>query len=75
LLDLAAVRLLVRWGGAEPSAAAVEISSDWRTLLFRTRAPFLYEPIGVVALGQHLTLYLAVPNVSRSRSSSGCSSA
>lgn len=63
LLYLAAARLLVWQGGAEPSAAMVDISSDWRTLLFRTRAPFLYEPIGVVALGRHLTLYLAVPNI------------
>ena len=63
LLYLAAAQLLVWQGSAESSASAVNISADWQALLFRKRAPFLYEPIGVVVLGQRLRLYLAVPNI------------
>jgi hypothetical protein len=62
-LYLVAAQLLVWQGSIESSASAVHISSDWRALLFRQRAPFLYEPIGVLALGQRLRLYLAVPNL------------
>lgn len=62
VLYLAAAQLLVWQRDAEP-AAAISLSSDWRALLFRERAPFLYEPIGVVAPGPHLRLYLAVPNI------------
>lgn len=58
-LYLMAAQLLVWQGGAEFSAA---LSRDWQSLLFRKRAPFLYEPIGVVAFGP-LQLYLAVPNI------------
>lgn len=63
VLYLMAAQLLVWQGGAGPFESGVNISTDWRELLFRRRAPFLYEPIGVVALGQSLKLYLAVPNI------------
>ena len=63
LLYLAAAQLLVWQPDAEPPVSAVTIASDWRDLLVRERAPFLYEPIGVVALGPNLRLYLAVPNI------------
>lgn len=62
VLYLAAAQLLV-WQRDAETAAAISLSSDWRALLFRERAPFLYEPIGIVALGRHLRLYLAVPNI------------
>lgn len=62
LLYLAATQLLV-WQTDGGDLGAVLISSEWRELLFRKRAPFLYEPIGVVALGPHMRLYLAVPNI------------
>ena len=58
-LYLAAAQLLVWQGGAEFSTT---LSTDWQSLLFRKRAPFLYEPVGVVALGP-LQLYLAGPNI------------
>lgn len=61
LLYLAAAQLLV-WQ-PDGVSAAVNVSSEWRALLFRERAPFLYEPIGVLALGPALRLYLAVPNL------------
>lgn len=62
LLYLAAAQLLVWQPEAGGSAAAIKLSSQWRELILRERAPFLYEPIGVIALGPRLQLYLAIPN-------------
>lgn len=63
LLYLAAAQLLVWQSDAGASAGTIELSPAWRELVFRERAPFLYEPVGVVALGPHVRLYLAIPNV------------
>jgi len=62
-LYLVAAQLLVWQRSAESSAVAVNISADWHGLLFRKRAPFLYEPIGTLVLGQRLRLFLAIPNL------------
>lgn len=61
ILYLAAAQLLV-WQ-SDAGGPAITVSGEWRALLFRQRAPFLYEPIGVVALGAGPALYLAVPNL------------
>jgi hypothetical protein len=41
---------------------AVTISENWQGLIFRQRAPFLFEPIGALYLGQ-LNLFISLPNI------------
>jgi hypothetical protein len=41
---------------------AVTISENWQGLIFRQRAPFLFEPIGTLYLGQ-LNLFISLPNI------------
>lgn len=65
LVYLAATQHLIfvsRVGQAE-SFFMLKISPDWPKLLFRQRAPFLFEPIGVVYLGYNLKLFLSIPNI------------
>ena len=47
--------------GAEPFLA-VDILPDWRELVLRSRAAFLFEPIGTVRVGP-LLLFLSIPNI------------
>lgn len=35
----------------------------WQDLLFRQRAPFLFEPIGAFYLGPNLKFFLSIPNL------------
>jgi hypothetical protein len=41
---------------------AVTISENWQELIFRQRAPFLFEPIGALYFGQ-LKLFISLPNI------------
>lgn len=62
---LAATQHLIfvsRVGQAE-SFFMLKISPDWPKLLFRQRAPFLFEPIGAIYLGYNLKLFLSIPNI------------
>jgi hypothetical protein len=47
---------------ADPLPVGVQISSQWPELLFRQRAPFNWEPIGLVSLG-FVQLFLSLPNI------------
>lgn len=38
------------------------VADGWQDILFRARAPFLFEPIGIVNLGP-LRLFLSIPNL------------
>ena len=38
------------------------ISEDWMSLILRERAPFNWEPIGILSIGI-LDIYLAIPNI------------
>ncbi len=40
----------------------LRISENWSELLFRERAPFNWEPVGILSLGP-VQLFLAVPNI------------
>lgn len=60
VLYLAATEHLIVVDGA--MAPSLQILPDWRELVFRRRAPFLFEPIGAVYVGP-LALYLSVPNL------------
>ena len=40
----------------------VRIAENWLELMFRQRAPFLFEPIGVLSAGM-LKLFISVPNI------------
>lgn len=48
--------------GQTESFFMLKISPDWPKLLFRQRAPFLFEPIGAIYLG-YLKLFLSIPNI------------
>lgn len=60
VLYLAATEHLVVVDNA--AAPSLQILRDWQELMFRRRAPFLFEPIGTVYLGP-LALYLSIPNL------------
>jgi len=49
--------------GQSESFIMLKISPDWSKLLFRQRAPFLFEPIGTIYLGYNLKLFLSIPNI------------
>lgn len=61
---LAATQHLIftsRVGQAE-SFLMFKISPDWPELLFKMRAPFLFESIGAIYLG-NLKIFLSIPNI------------
>lgn len=65
VIYLAATQHLIfvsRVGQAE-SFFMFKISPNWSELIFRQRAPFLFEPIGVIYLGYNLKLFLSIPNI------------
>lgn len=64
VIYLAATQHLIftsRVGQAE-SLFMLKISPDWSKLLFKMRAPFLFESIGAVYLG-NLKIFLSIPNI------------
>lgn len=64
VIYLAATQHLIftsRIGQAE-SFFMLKISPDWPKLLFRMRAPFLFESIGAFYLG-NLKIFLSIPNI------------
>jgi hypothetical protein len=62
VLYLAAMNYLIVASADTQSLLAVEVLPDWRNLVFRQRAPFLFEPIGVVHLAP-LAIFLSIPNL------------
>jgi hypothetical protein len=61
---LLAAQVLV-FSGAEPGEAffSAAFSPEWPSILFRQRAPFLFESIGVLNLTPYATIFLSVPNI------------
>lgn len=49
--------------GQEESLIVLKILPNWQELLFRQRAPFLFEPIGTLYLGDNLKVFISVPNI------------
>jgi hypothetical protein len=62
VLYLAAMNYLVVTPRDTQSLLAVEVLPEWRNLVFRQRAPFLFEPIGVVHVAP-LAIFLSIPNL------------
>lgn len=64
LIYLAATQHLIFTSrvGQPESLFMLKISPDWPELLFKMRAPFLFESIGVVYLG-NLKIFLSIPNI------------
>ncbi len=48
--------------GPEDFGFGVMILDNWVNLIFRSRAPFNWEPIGFIALG-NVRIFLAIPNL------------
>ncbi|MHA2359515.1 MAG: hypothetical protein ACXAB5_04535 [Candidatus Thorarchaeota archaeon] len=48
--------------GTESFGFGVVILDNWMNLIFRARAPFNWEPIGYIALG-NVRIFLAIPNL------------
>jgi hypothetical protein len=42
---------------------SVQLAQDWAGKLFKARAPFIWEPIGVFYISSYLMVMLAVPNL------------
>jgi hypothetical protein len=61
VLYLAAMEYLV-FAPGETRGLALDILPDWRSLAFRQRAPFLFEPVGVLHLAP-LMVFLSLPNL------------
>jgi len=65
LLYLSATQQLIftaRMGPAD-SFFALKILPNWPELIFKSRSPFLFEPIGALYLGHNLKLLLPPPNL------------
>jgi len=62
VLYLAAMQYLVIAPGGTERLLALELLPDWRSLAFRQRGPFLFEPIGVLQLAP-LAIFLSIPNL------------
>lgn len=60
VLYLAAMQYLII--APAGSLLSLELTPDWRSLAFRQRGPFLFEPIGVLHLAP-LAIFLSVPNL------------
>lgn len=60
VLYLAAMQYLIIAPG--DSLLSLEVLPEWRSLAFRQRGPFLFEPIGVLHLGP-LAIFLSVANL------------
>ena len=62
LLYLAAAQYLIAAPGETDSVFGFRLLPGWRELVFRQRAPFLFEPIGALHFGPFM-LFLSVPNI------------
>lgn len=65
IIYLAAIQHLLytmRMDGTE-SFFMLKFLPNWPELIFRQRAPFLFEPIGVLYIGPALKLFLSIPNI------------
>ncbi len=64
IIYLAAIRNLIVSApmGEEKSFFEFILLPTWQDLLFRERAPFLFEPIGAFYIG-NIRLFLSVPNI------------
>jgi len=51
------------WGAVTTNGTGFLLIPEWPSLMFRQRAPFLFEAIAVVRLGGFVTLFLSVPNL------------
>lgn len=60
VLYLAAMQYLVIAPG--DSLLSLEVLPEWRSLAFRQRGPFLFEPIGVLHVAS-FAIFLSVPNL------------
>lgn len=49
--------------GEEESLLVLKIIPNWQELLFKQRAPFLFEAIGTLYLGDNLKVFISVPNI------------
>jgi len=64
IVYLAATQFLIftqRMEGAD-GFFAIKIAENWREIMFRQRAPFLFESIGAIYLGG-IKLFISVPNM------------
>ncbi|MGH8221906.1 MAG: hypothetical protein ACREQZ_02930 [Woeseiaceae bacterium] len=61
-VSFAAAQYLVAAPGEVEPLFDFRVLPGWRELIFRQRAPFLFEPIGVLHFGP-LMLFLSVPNI------------
>ncbi len=62
VLYLAAMQYLIIAPGATNSLLELDVLPDWRSLAFRQRGPFLFEPIGVLHLAP-LVIFISIPNL------------
>ncbi|MBI4114485.1 MAG: hypothetical protein HY445_01430 [Candidatus Niyogibacteria bacterium] len=64
IVYLAATQFLIftQRMGATDGFFAIKIAENWQELMFRQRAPFLFESIGAMYLGG-LKLFISVPNM------------
>lgn len=62
VLYLAAMQYLIVSPGETESLLALNVVPDWRNLAFRSRGPFLFEPIGVLEIAP-LVVFLSIPNL------------
>jgi hypothetical protein len=62
VLYLAAMQYLIVSPGEPQSLLALNVVPDWRSLAFRQRGPFLFEPIGVLEVAP-LVVFLSIPNL------------
>jgi hypothetical protein len=62
VIYLAAMQYLIVAPGEATSFFSLEVLPHWRSLIFRSRAPFLFEPIGALRLAS-LVVFLSVPNI------------
>jgi hypothetical protein len=47
----------------QASIPSVRLVSNWTARVFKTRVPFIWEPIAAVYLTRHLMIQLALPNI------------
>ena len=62
VLYLAAAQYLIAAPGEADSFLDFRLLPDWHDLVFRQRAPFLFEPIGALHFGPFM-LFLSIPNI------------
>jgi hypothetical protein len=63
LLYLVVTGFVVFSAGGEHLVFGINIASNWQDNIFRMRAPFLFESIGVVYLTEYVAVFLSIPNL------------